>query len=552
MVGDDEATNSSIVHIEEKKTTKMGVKVDLNDLYKTLKKHDAEILKRFGDETLSDDHYFFCAINGDIMSNGLGIVTNLLCGNERSVGVDQNCRSLIEAFVILRMKADGVISDNQLKLYRYQHALVEKDNFRWVPEKDASKEWGEILSDFGFAEELLCKIYGIDEKRLKDLYRSKIKNGKKPKLKISLDDPNLYLKSSPSDKTRFGVLTNKYPILGEHTSDIYRFFSLFIHPRFEMNTDLDAKLYERRRTLIYCLLDRLVHYLADSKLLVLDDSISGFKEDFFENPILENNRKRIGLINNSFQLLGNEFCEFPEGTDLYTKEFLEQMRCLLIDFEISESLGYQEQVVGKFKPFAEYYSVYVTLNSSKTLDEFKAKKLAFCLSSRLQINEFTKRVLNIQEDDRVDERLHRVFEDYYKDAYQVDFETFVRGLSGNSYYFLSPKRKSFNSVVTSSIDDCMAPSDKSLIHRIYKIAEDMSHASGYCFDSSPGIQKYFSHKTIATAWKMMTEYALRADLTLSQNGRSPNIKPAIELFSAICNEEQQAADVVLETFKNDI
>ena len=90
-------------------------KYDLNDLYKVLKQHDIDILKHFCDPNLSDNDYFFYGINSDIISNSLNIVVNKLSGNIESAGVDLSCRSIIEAFVILRMDSEGAVSEKQKK-----------------------------------------------------------------------------------------------------------------------------------------------------------------------------------------------------------------------------------------------------------------------------------------------------------------------------------------------------------------------------------------------------------------------------------------------------
>ena len=74
---------------------------DINDLYKTLKRHDKDILKHFCDDDLSDIDYFFYGINSDIISNSLNILINYFSNNLDSAGVDLSCRTIIEAFVIL-------------------------------------------------------------------------------------------------------------------------------------------------------------------------------------------------------------------------------------------------------------------------------------------------------------------------------------------------------------------------------------------------------------------------------------------------------------------
>lgn len=104
--------------------------LDLENLYKTLKRYDVDILKHFNDEEISDWDYLFYAVNSDIMTNALGIVINLLDDNFTSVGIDNNARAILEAFVILKMLKNGDISETQQKIFRKHYAIVEYQDFK--------------------------------------------------------------------------------------------------------------------------------------------------------------------------------------------------------------------------------------------------------------------------------------------------------------------------------------------------------------------------------------------------------------------------------------
>ena len=101
----------------------------LNYLYRTLKKRDAEILKYFCDENISDNDYFSYGIQNDIISNALNIIINYLSDNIMSTGVDNSCRTVIEAMTILNIDKAGRISDKQKTIYRYLYSYVDTDNF---------------------------------------------------------------------------------------------------------------------------------------------------------------------------------------------------------------------------------------------------------------------------------------------------------------------------------------------------------------------------------------------------------------------------------------
>lgn len=103
-----------------------------NELYKTLKQQDVEILKHFNCDEVSDNDYFFYGISSDIISNSLHILINYLSGNIESAGVDTSCRTILEALTIIEMNKNGEITHLQKKIYRYSYAYVDLDNFHAI------------------------------------------------------------------------------------------------------------------------------------------------------------------------------------------------------------------------------------------------------------------------------------------------------------------------------------------------------------------------------------------------------------------------------------
>ena len=112
----------------------------LNNLYKSLKKLDADILAKFNHSEIADDDYFLYGIQNDIVSNALNILVNYLTGNIESAGVDNSCRIILEAMTILAMNASGDISDIQKSIYRYSYAYVDLENFKLVTTKEQCQE----------------------------------------------------------------------------------------------------------------------------------------------------------------------------------------------------------------------------------------------------------------------------------------------------------------------------------------------------------------------------------------------------------------------------
>lgn len=256
-----------------------GKKIDFteDDFYKTLREHDNAILKKFNDRDLNDEEYFFLGINSDIMSNALSIFINRLSGNSESIGIDNNCRAIIEAFVVLKMDASGEITPKQKELYRYQYALVDYDNFKkaLTEQEKENDNYKKLNEDKEKAIQIAMEHFNCTRKEISNY-------------KFSADDPAFYLKKKLWDKISFAHLLSKHPIFDEKSIKIYEFFSLFAHPRFEMNPDAEKGYNEIRKTYVEKALNYVFEYLADLKFLIKDDKLKTFNDDFWFNPKLAN------------------------------------------------------------------------------------------------------------------------------------------------------------------------------------------------------------------------------------------------------------------------
>ena len=248
-----------------------------DDFYKTLKEHDVAILKKFNEKDLNDEDYFFYGINSDIISNALSILINRLSNNSDSIGIDNNCRAIIEAFVVLKMDASGNITPKQKELYRYQYALVDYDNFKMaITEQEKENEnYKRLILDREKAIKIAMEHFGCERKVLNNY-------------KFSADDPAFYLKKKLYDKITFAHLLSKYPIFNEKSLEIYEFFSLFAHPRFEKNPEAEKCYNEIRKAYVEIVLNYVFKYLANLKFLIKDNKLKSFNDDFWFNPKLAN------------------------------------------------------------------------------------------------------------------------------------------------------------------------------------------------------------------------------------------------------------------------
>ena len=260
--------------------TKKLEQYDINNLYKVLRKYDVEILKHYNCDEISDNDYFFYGINSDIVSNSLNILTNYLSGNIESAGVDLSARAIIEAMVILKMDGSGDISDNQKKIYRYQYAYVDDDNFHSImkemPEGFEHENIVRLKADKDKAKQAMLEHFNCSERDLKDR-------------KISIDDPCFYLKQNLHDDIRFSKLLEKYPLGDGSEVHAYEFFSMFIHPRCEMDPKILEALVDVRKMYVDNVLKYVFEYLKSCDLLWYDDDSLDFDHEFFYNPLLVNN-----------------------------------------------------------------------------------------------------------------------------------------------------------------------------------------------------------------------------------------------------------------------
>lgn len=520
----------------------MGTKktITLDDIYRLLRFHDKEILKHFNDETLNDQMYLFYALNSDIISNAISIVMAMETNNIDSIGVDNCCRTIIEAFTVLKMMAVGDISDEQAKIFRYHYAIVDFDNMRKFTD-DKTKE----LDDFKYVSRDKARAY---KAILKFHKCSKADLKKDP----DFDDSNFYLKKKLGTRLRFSDLLKKYSILDANIDKVYGFFSLFIHPRYEFDLDIECGLRKIRLSYIHKVLDYVVDYLKDNKLFVFDNS-NTFRQDFYENPLLQNNVSNINDMDFIFDTIERKTCYFPDGIDGFTRFFLRTISSIIKDMQISLSLGYKEHIISLFKSAFEYIAVYVCINEFE-LEEFKKIKLAYCYSSRLQFNCLMEKMeLPPLFGDETISGLKEVFENYYKDKYDLDsFESFAESVLHNARYFLNKRNNSFNSIVNKVLDDLyINPFEREYTKMIYKISKDMNHGGGYTFNSSPGLIDSMCRHVLNTIYRFMVEKITVSQITLNEHGYNVDLSLEASVFILLSNLEKDEIEKITKDYFND-
>lgn len=498
---------------------------DINALYKVLKKHDVEILKHYNDDDVSDADYFFYGINSDIISSCLSIITNYLSGNLESAGVDSCCRTIIEAMVILRMNAEGKISDDQKRIFRYLYSYVDLDNFHALfkekPEALENEGVKKVIADKEKATEAMTRHFNCSSNDLRNR-------------KISIDDPCFYLKQNLQDDIRFSQLLKEHPICGEDGNAMYEFFSLFIHPRCETNPNLQEGIMEVRKIYIDQILNIVFNYLKECSLLKYDEESPDFDHDFFFNPLLVANVHNVKEFEKCIHLIKNQICNLPDGYDAFTWQFLERVRYLTIDMMISLALGYNEHVISSFKTFLEEYSVFFAVGSVDSKEKFDAIRKAYCVSSRIQIDAHFE-MMGMKQKLVEDNEIKDLFDNYYKDEYGLDdYKKFYWQLRRNSMYFISKEKKSYNKYVRSLIEDAFTDDYQSKeIMTIYRMSKDMNHASGYNFNATFDMVRVTAQKVLYYTYRLLLHFLFNASLTLEEHGIKTDIKHIVDFIKSL-------------------
>lgn len=503
--------------------------ITIDDIYRSLRVHDKEILKHFNDEKLSDHMYLFYSINSDIISNALSLIIAIQTNNINSIGADNNCRAIIEALVVLKMIASGDISDEQARIFRYHYAVVDYANMKKFI-TDQTREH----DDFKYVEK--------DRQKAFDAMLSFHKCTKTELMKDpDFDDPNFYLKKKLGKKYKFSDLLEKYPIFDVNESRMYDLFSLYLHPRYEFDSSIESALSKIREKYVHRVLDFVVDYLVDCKLMVFDDSLNTFDQDFFKNPVLKNNVLNILDILGLFESIEKKTCYFDDGYDAFTIFFLNRIKEIIIDMDVSISLGFKENIISLFKSTMEYIAMYVYISEAETIEEFKTLKLAYCYSSRLQFNSLLNK-MNLPDlfvDETISE-LKVLFDKYYKEKYKIDdFDVFLKNVKNNARYFINKDKNKFNTIVNKVIDDIYDdPGEREYTRMIYKISKDMNHGGGYSFNSSPGLIDSQCRHVRYTIFKFMVDKLNRTVATFAEHGKTVDLKVEILFFRVLAEVEK--------------
>lgn len=480
----------------------------LNNLYKSLKQIDLDILAKFNRPEISDTDYFLYGIQNEIVSNTLNILVNYLIGNIESAGVGNSCRIILEALTISSMNNNGDITETQKSIYRYSYAYVDLANFKSMTTKEQLQEdpFKSIINDRNKCANYIKKHFNCE-------YEDIVKQGN------GVDDPCFYLKKSLKDKIVFAKLIDKYFPKDMNVGHLYEFFSIIVHPRCEMDPGAENVTMEVYQHFVDDILNLVANLLIDNNLMQNSESNNDFNKDFFYNPLLANNVHNIKEMEFAFNLSIKRICDLPNGFDCFSWFFLEKTKYLVLDMMTSLSLGYTEHVIASFKPFIELFSIFYAINTHDDLTEFEYLKRSYWISSRIQFNEHIKKYNIPASNHNYMEELQSLFDNYYSNKYKTStFSKFYDKYLHNSLYFLDNSKKSFNKFVREAIEGISADELQSKdLMMLYKISKDMAHASGYSFNATDDFVRVTSHRVVHATFFVIYHFLLNAINTLEDH-----------------------------------
>lgn len=482
--------------------------IKLNNLYKSLRILDSNILAKFNHDEITDEDYFLYGVQNDIVSNALNILVNYLTGNIESVGVDNSCRIILEALTILAMEANEDISQIQKSIYRYSYAYVDLANFKLTTTKEQLQEerFKGIKADRNKCANYIKKHFNCE---YEDILKQE--NGS--------DDPCFYLKKNLKDKIVFAKLIDKYFPKDIGIGQLYEFFSIMVHPRCELDPNAEKATMEVHQHFVDDVLDIVVDFLSSNNLSPKPDNGNDFNDHFFYNPLLTNNVHNVKEMELAFNLSIRSICNLPDGFDWFSWFFLEKTKYLVLDMMTSLSLGYTEHVVASFKPFIELFSIFYSINTRENMTEFEYLKRSYWVSSRIQFNEHIKKCSIPASNRNYMEELQSLYNDYYASRYNVStFGKFYDKYLHNSLYFLDNSKKSFSKFVREAIEGISTDElqCKDLM-TLYKISKDMAHASGYSFNATVDLVRVMSHKVMYGTLFVIYQFLLNTIATLKEH-----------------------------------
>jgi hypothetical protein len=494
-------------------------KYNPDDFYRSLKALDADFQKHFADPSLDAAAYFRIAFKEEVVSSCLSILINDEYSNLISSGVDANCREILESISLLAALDRGEISPEQCELYRQQYLLVEYDNskplYAVAPMSPEEKE--KIAKIVSEVKDHYCQQFHCSLAQLPDFLR----------------DP-LYFLSKPGQKIP-GFLELVKAHLGEEAATAYSFFSINEHPHY--GPRIAKILNPIRTTYIQTTVKAAFAYLSEAGDLTKHNENRTIAEEE-KDPVYGGHIQFLQTKLKFADKMIIKATEEPGGTNLFLREYLEQMMSLYIDMRLNLTFGYAEQALIKAKPFIEQSAVFQRIESSQDVAQMNFLIRGFAASTAASFGMLLQKAA--RKSDYDDDELPLLYRDYYKAAYHLpNYSLFRDTFVHHSLYFLSPTPLGYNSLSGDFFQSWRTtPEKKAIFQALYKASQDMGHGGGYLFDSSVDLWNYGGKEALFMLNDFLCYFFTNYEAYYFSEHKDSPLGDLVTRFVEICNLER--------------
>ena len=460
--------------------------VNRNTLFKKLLAVKAKIIKDKSFNYMADFKRgkIVAAIKLELIDNALGLLINEFENNIDSMGVDLNCRSIIEAYALMKYLQDKGVKEEvaaNFCLYNQHRILSFKLN---------------LLSENHFFDAFeINEIQKIADESKESIKKeiSELKESYKEKLSIDDEEVNriLSLKEPLLDgRHTFSGITKKY--LTEEYFSLRKFFSFGVHPFFFRQVDVDLRNGMKQRLITKVL--ELAEEIVNEYDVSTDNfpSYQQFKKDKDEY---------IKCINKLCELINNSKKGF--GIDGYYRCYVSQRKATFKDCALMALFGIGLQVQSKYKILIELLVMHENLTESM-FDKDNYERFAKLFKANSYYN-FSKiineHVLYSAPDlNRISINLQEDIDQFINEALEVvkgiTAEELKEGFSMNSLFLINFNK---DQTIIDTIDYMIGhfidgKKMGNFLKSIYRMSASIDHPSGLVFD--PDSEIYVDYSTL--------------------------------------------------------
>lgn len=439
---------------------------------------------------------------GECFVNALDATICLINGDTESPTLAQSCLAAIDSLILTVMMDEKKISPLQAKIYACKYALLDINRL----EEDESEK-KKRLADKEIALDALSEYMNISKDELKTM---------------DLTHPYIYLLSNPNDGIE--LIDCLVEILGKETDIVgaYDLLRMVSMPKYNEDGELDESQFKLEEEAALSCLEIVRQYLSDMTFIKVKDDALTFDEAFRSNPEYKEEVHLINVIGHFLKEADKTISKLGNPHS-YDASCLRQLSSIWFDMCVNEFIGEPERVISKFRLFLENYGVYKIISNSKDY-ELLREGLLMATSGKALLT--TASLLGETVGDELEQPCRRIYDDFYKNKYDVPFETFFDNMLGNNYYYLGESNP--NSLIEEAffngIDISIASREEG--ENLHKLSCYLSCSSGWVFLDGYGHVDHYCRLAMNLVYQSLKNFIS----DLSDKYHSDKLKERINLL----------------------